>query len=823
MASYWAYTSTGTNYWIYLIVENVDQDIANNRSKVRYKAYLEGASSTSSWGTGSYTVTINGASTSGSIQYDFSSAKKWYCIGSDSGYRTSGFISHNNDGTKSITVSFNFSGASLVGSATISETFTLNTIPRASDVAVSNYTVANTTGSISATITSKANFYHRWRWKVGSGSWSGWNNKGLIATTSSTVTVSNSNLLSRMPNDKSGTFTIEVATYSDSSYSTHVGTKSASSTLTVTIKPSVSLGNIAINTSPISGYAVAGYSTVKATWSATPGSGASNGTTYFSISTGSVTASSSTASSGTVTSTTIPGSASNYTLTITAYTVDSRGLRSDNVSKSITVYGYQPPTATLSAYRVATSTSTKEDGAGVYVYVTFSGAVRSTVNSKNSVQSTTCTYSGSISGTATNGQHIALADSQSATFTLTVTDKVTSSTTIVSVAPALYPLDLYDNGQGAVGVGFGTTAIPYRVTSALSVFVGESFMSAEQVQVGSVTHNGNTYNGCHSLAGKIFLRCAPTATDIKALSTMNHSGAYKDIISVDQNNNATFHGNAETSTYSTNANNANNAQRLRSYNFDSGDSACYVKLGTLTTNFNAKTTEIIIYTGQGFNANVQQNGWARVQIKNAWQSTASATGAFGITYQVFGFQMENFEVVGIATDYQTIEVWAYIPWGYGAGNYVVMGYFENWAHDGTTKSTSVPSGTQQPRAKIYSDESIVLWSGTLQGGNIISLADVAKYCRVLKIYAQSYAGSIVFEMDLIHASTNTSTAGNVYARTGVSIHIATVSPETHYCECEVVRNKNQFYCRNMGFIVGTTNNARNNNSSYFVYKIEGIL
>lgn len=536
MASYWAYTSTGTNYWIYLIVENVDQDTANNRSKVRYKAYLEGASSTSSWGTGSYTVTINGASTSGSIQYDFSSAKKWYCIGSDSGYRTSGYISHNNDGTKSITVSFNFSGASLVGSATISETFTLNTIPRASDVAVSNYTVANTTGSISATITSRANFYHRWRWKVGSGSWSGWNNKGLIATTSSTVTVSNSNLLSRMPSDKSATFTIEVATYSDSSYSTHVGTKSASATLTVTIKPSVSLGNIAINTSPISGYAVAGYSTVKATWSATPGSGASNGTTYFSISTGSVTASSSTASSGTVTSTTIPGSASNYTLTITAYTVDSRGLRSDNVSKSITVYGYQPPTATLSAYRVADATSTTEDGAGVYVYVTFSGAVRSTVNNQNSIQSTTCTYSGSISGTATNGQHIALADSQSATFTLTVTDKVTSSTAIVSVAPALYPLDLYDNGSGTVGVGFGTTAESGWVKSALPIQTDGRFIaSGGDIQSGSTDMAGPTYAGAHSTAGKIFFQSNGTSNG-NYIVVMNNAGSYKQVIAIDQNN-----------------------------------------------------------------------------------------------------------------------------------------------------------------------------------------------------------------------------------------------------------------------------------------------
>ena len=460
MATYSKATTSG-NYTIYLVVNNVDQDITNNRSKVQYKAYITGASGTSSWGTGNYTVSINGAQTSGSVQYDFSSSKTWYCVGSASAYVTSGYITHNSDGTKSINVSFSFSGASLVGSASINETFTLNTIPRASDVTVSNYSITNTTSSISATITSKANFYHKWRWKIGSGSWSGWTNKGLISTTSSTVTVANTSLLSGMPTSTSATFTIEVRTYSDSGYATHVGTKTATCTVSVNtsnIKPSVTLGNIAINSSPISGYAVAGYSTIKSSWSASGGYGTTSNTTYFTVSSGSLTSTTSTSASGTVTSNTIPQSASNYTLTIYAYSKDSRGAVSDTVSKSITVYGYQPPTATLSAYRVADSTSTTEDGAGVYVYVTFSGAVRSTVNSQNSIQSTTCTYSGSISGTATNGQHIALADSQSATFTLTVRDKVTSSTATVNVAMAHYPLDLFDNGSGTVGVGVGTTA-----------------------------------------------------------------------------------------------------------------------------------------------------------------------------------------------------------------------------------------------------------------------------------------------------------------------------------------------------------------------------
>ena len=539
MASYWKYTSTGTNYWIYLIVENVDQDIANNRSKVRYKAYIEGASATSSWGTGSYTVSINGAQTSGSVQYDFSSSKTWYCVGSASAYVTSDYITHNSDGTKSINVSFSFSGASLVGSASINETFTLNTIPRASDVSVSNYSITNTTSSISATITSKANFYHKWRWKIGSGSWSGWTNKGLISTTSSTVTVANTSLLSGMPTSTSATFTIEVQTYSDSGYATLVGTKTATCTVSVNtsnIKPSVTLGNIALNTSPISGYAVAGYSTIKSSWSASGGYGTTSNTTYFTVSSGSLTSTSSTRASGTVTSNTIPQSANNYTLTINAYSKDSRGAVSDTVSKSITVYGYQPPTATLSAYRVADATSTTEDGAGVYVYVTFSGAVRSSVNSQNSVQSTTCTYSGSISGTATNGQHIALADSQSATFTLTVTDKVTSSTAIVSVAPALYPLDLYDNGSGTVGVGFGTTAESGWVKSALPIQTDGRFIaSGGDIQSGSTDMAGPTYAGAHSTAGKIFFQSNGTSNG-NYIVVMNNAGSYKQVIAIDQNN-----------------------------------------------------------------------------------------------------------------------------------------------------------------------------------------------------------------------------------------------------------------------------------------------
>lgn len=456
------YTATSGSYTTTLTVTEGAYDVASNTSPVTFTLTLNKNSGTGLWNNNScpWSININGTSYSGSFTYDFRNYSSLTLKSS-----TTQTITHDSDGTKSISVSasVNMDNTPYVYTMSPSGTITLATIPRASDVTVSNYSIVNTTGSLSATITSKANFYHRWRWKLADGSWSSWTNKGAINNTSATVTVANTTLLAQLPSATSGAFTIEVETHSGTAYSsaTLIGTKQATCTVSVDtskIKPSVSLGNIGINSSPISGYAVAGYSKVQSAFTATNSSGASGVTTYFTVSHGSLATNSSTATSGTVVSNVIPSNASNYTLTIYAYAKDSRGAISDTVSKAITVYGYEPPTATLNAYRTSTSSSTNEDGAGTYAYVTFSGAVRSTVNNQNSIQSVACTYSGSISGTATSGGHYALADNQSVTFTLTVTDKVTSSTAVVNITSAIYALDLYDNGSGVVGGGIGALA-----------------------------------------------------------------------------------------------------------------------------------------------------------------------------------------------------------------------------------------------------------------------------------------------------------------------------------------------------------------------------
>lgn len=453
------FTATSGSYTTTLTVNQTSQDVASNTSVLTYSLTLKKNSGYGLWNNNScpWSITINGTTVSGTFTYDFRNYSSLTLKGN-----TTISVPHNSDGTKSVSVSasVNMDNTPYVYTMSPSGTLTLTTIPRASTPSVANsYSIANTTGSLSYSITSQANFYHIVYWGIGD--WVDEVRVGNINTTTKSFTIANTSLLAKMSTTTSATLTITVSTYSDSAYNSFVASSTVYSTITVNtsyIKPSVSLGNIVINSTPITGYAVAGYASLRDTFSTTNSSGANGVTTYFSISTGSLQTTSTTSTSGTIYTNTVPQSNSNYTLTIYAYAKDSRGATSDTVSKSITVYGYQPPTANLTAYRTTSSSSTNEDGAGIYAYVTFSGAVRSTVNNQNSIQSVACTYSGSISGTATSGGHYALADNQSVTFTLTVTDKVTSSTAVVNITSAIYPLDLVDDGNGHVGGGFATLA-----------------------------------------------------------------------------------------------------------------------------------------------------------------------------------------------------------------------------------------------------------------------------------------------------------------------------------------------------------------------------
>lgn len=384
-----------------------------------------------------------------------------------------GTITHDADGTKNITVTVNYNPNTtsynfVPKNNTLSGTATLPRIARASTLITqgASFTIANTTTGFAYRVDSQARFYHKITWMVNDGIPVTAYDQLLIDGQGTTYFLMPTDLLNALGNNASGTLTITAYTYTDQGEDDLIGSSVRTADIAVdlsAIKPTLSLDNITINTTPISGYAIAGYSTVKiANWSTSGGLGTTSRTTYFSVSHGTLSTSESTRASGTnITTGALPESATDYTLTISAYTVDDRGATSDTVSKTITVKGYTKPQAGLTAYRVSSVSSTTEDGTGQVVYIKITGDYTQVGN--NAITDVSLTYAGSKSGTISlHGYNhetwLTLGVDQYLTFTYTVTDRVASTTVPVYVSTAKLPLDVYDDGRGTVGVGLGAPA-----------------------------------------------------------------------------------------------------------------------------------------------------------------------------------------------------------------------------------------------------------------------------------------------------------------------------------------------------------------------------
>lgn len=382
-------------------------------------------------------------------------------------------VTHNDDGTKTLPISLvvqvgqSSSWTNYIVSG--SKTTTLNTIARASQITLaSTYQISSTSGNLPFTITPHANFYHRIIWTLNNNPTTV-NYTSAISSATIKTDITNTLMLNKMSNILSGTLSITLYTYSDSSLSTLIGTQTATCEIAIdtnNIKPTSSLVSVTKSPSPTSDYAIAGYSTLNVTWSATASAGSSISNVRVEvrrvISGGSyeiIEILNETGTSGSTTTSTLPISADNYTIMIAIISTDSRSTSSGAaVSNGIVVYGYVPPVVTLNAYRTTTNTSTNEDGTGSFAYITFTRDVGVSINGWNTIQSTSCSYTGSKTGTASNGAHISLADNEAINVTLVVSDKLSSTSTSQYITTAFYPADFIDDGNGHVGAGFGTSA-----------------------------------------------------------------------------------------------------------------------------------------------------------------------------------------------------------------------------------------------------------------------------------------------------------------------------------------------------------------------------
>lgn len=272
-------------------------------------------------------------------------------------------ISHDADGSKTISVSASFSGsnpgyyAPITGSC--SGTVKLTTIPRASSISIDSPSIeCGNTININGSSASK-NFTHK--------IYATWNGKtSELTTISGTLTPTFSYTIPTawekdLPNSTSGIATFTLETFSGS---TSVGSKSVNATIKVRsgVVPSIDSIKIADTNSVCAGIGQIVQSQSRLNFTITY-SGA-QGSTVTSVSTE---FEGQTYNNSSFTTSTVQGSGS-ITYTTTIY--DSRG-RSSQISGKVTVSAYSSPSLTNVTARRANSSYTVDEASGTYALLHF--------------------------------------------------------------------------------------------------------------------------------------------------------------------------------------------------------------------------------------------------------------------------------------------------------------------------------------------------------------------------------------------------------------------------------------------------------------------
>lgn len=165
---------------------------------------------------------------------------------------------------------------------------------------------------------------------------------------------------------------------------------------------------------------------------------------------------------------------------------------------------------------------------------------------------------------------------------------------------------------------------------------------------------------------------------------------------------------SETYTTKTDFTNLNNAA-TKTYQFHAniGQTGWY-KLGTWSRTEQSDVCVITIYAGEGQNGKPYQNREVRVFIKDGFQPTESASGAFGVTIDRIR-NADNAEVQVRATAADSCDVWYKGDTTYAAGRYTIsIDPSSKWTHSGSFTASAPSSGTLQTQEyQTYSTKSYV--------------------------------------------------------------------------------------------------------------------
>lgn len=444
-----AWTSSNGYDWRIVLNWSATQSITNNKSTISWNIKC----STSQGGyvvVGEVRATINGTQV-----FYRSTSDRSNCYNDTQIASGTIDVPHNNDGTKSVAMKIEAGIYVWAISETGSNTFTLDTIARASSISsASNVTLGNAC-SVKWTPASTS-FSYKLKFSIGS-----WNyTTGAISpSTTSEYTYTGYKIAlaaaNQLPNATSGTMTATLYTYSSSACSTQIGS-AATKTFTVTVPTSViptissCTAEIVNSNSTINGWgvAVAGYTKVKIT-------AAASGSYSSTISSFTISGGYSATKTGTSLSYTGGTITSSGSKSFSVVAKDSRGRSSaKSTPTAITFYAYSKPSVTSFTATRSTSDQSKVIVKGNWSF--------SSVNSKNSATgtlyykkstATSWTSYGTISRNTSTTLTTNFDTTVSYNFKLVVTDALSNSAqdeAFVSTMEVL--LDFRAGGKG-LGIG----------------------------------------------------------------------------------------------------------------------------------------------------------------------------------------------------------------------------------------------------------------------------------------------------------------------------------------------------------------------------------
>ena len=193
----------------------------------------------------------------------------------------------------------------------------------------------------------------------------------------------------------------------------------------------------------------------------------------------------------------------------------------------------------------------------------------------------------------------------------------------------------------------------------------------------------------------------------------------------------------------------------------------WVKLGYLTSNGDSSSVLLHVYSGDGYNGAARQNAEFEIFVKDGWQSSASASGAFGVSVNRIR-NADDVKVKVLAFDDRSCDIWAYLPWAWWNGHYTLQGDYKAWQDGPNCGGVNVQDN--EPTNSVAQD----LAYDTLSTRSYVDQTSKSVALGVVQNYRGADGSGLATKSDITAtANSITSTVSSTYAtKSGVTQEIS---------------------------------------------------